>query len=97
MGLNNDTECCDHCGKPLTRRTRHVLYELPIDVHSANAGESAVLCARCHGAVRSADTLMEEAHRIMEEAGAAYKPDELDADGRPGLGFGPGNKGGDHA
>jgi hypothetical protein len=70
--------------------------EVPLDVWSVNVGEPAVLCVRCHRAVLKADELMERAHRIMEEAGISYRPDELDADGRPGLGFGPGNKGGDH-
>lgn len=88
----SDERFCDHCGCKLAKRWVHV-GTLPIDVSSANAGESATLCKPCHNAMLHADALMEDAHAAMERAAQrGLQPDELDADGRPGLGFGPGNK-----
>lgn len=42
-----DREYCDACGEVLTG-ARVPFSSLPIDVASANAGESAVLCPHCH-------------------------------------------------
>ena len=39
-----DKDYCDHCGKVIpTGRAR-----LPVDIDSANAGESAILCGDCY-------------------------------------------------
>lgn len=89
MGLNHE-HYCDHCGMLIrSRRSLCAVYSLPIGVSSAEAGESATLCKPCHDDVMEADALMDKAHAIMEKAAQrGPKPDELDADGRPGLGHG---------
>jgi hypothetical protein len=39
---------CDNCGEPLaTEGEKNWISELGIDIDSANAGESAVLCSDC--------------------------------------------------
>jgi hypothetical protein len=45
MGLNE--VFCDHCGDDLPRENRNPISCLDHDVHSANKGESAVLCDSC--------------------------------------------------
>lgn len=41
--------CCDNCAAPLPNTTdRIVVSELPKDIASANAGESAVICTKCN-------------------------------------------------
>jgi hypothetical protein len=49
MGLdyNKDILYCDNCGEPMLDKQALWIEELPIDVDSANAGESAVLCKAC--------------------------------------------------
>lgn len=44
---DKDIEYCDACGEQLMG-ARVPFSSLPIDVASANAGESAVLCRDCH-------------------------------------------------
>lgn len=89
MGLNQE-HYCDHCGMLIpSRRRLCAVRSLPVGVSSADVGESAVLCKPCHDDMLKADALMDKAHAIMERAAQrSPKPDELDADGRPGLGHG---------
>ena len=42
-----DVTYCDNCGEQLAPEDENWFHEVMIDVASANAGESAVLCARC--------------------------------------------------
>ena len=42
-------EYCDNCGEPLPNiDDRNIVPNLPCDVASANKGESAILCGKCH-------------------------------------------------
>ena len=63
-----DVLYCDNCASALGPATclatahglactlrRHWVEELPLAVDSANAGESAILCAACFEAVRAGD------------------------------------------
>lgn len=47
---DRDREYCDACGEELTG-ARVSYAEMPTDIASANAGESAVICPRCHVAL----------------------------------------------
>jgi len=44
---NRDVLYCDNCGEPGTERMMYWIETLPMDVDSANAGESAVICKAC--------------------------------------------------
>ena len=64
-----ETVFCDNCGTKLAPTVcvkmghtllctlrRHYVSDLPVNVDSANAGESAVLCSACYVAVLELDT-----------------------------------------
>lgn len=68
--MSTDITYCDNCGSALDAEPacvelthtlsctlrRHYVSDLPLGVDSANAGESAVLCAACLAAVLAGDT-----------------------------------------
>ena len=39
---------CDHCGKVIPTGRAYAIAGLPVDIDSANAGESAILCGDCY-------------------------------------------------
>ncbi len=51
--MSKDTTYCDNCGIELDETTgTNAWTSLPVDIDSANKGESAVLCYACDGGVR---------------------------------------------
>jgi hypothetical protein len=45
--VTGDHEYCDHCGVEVTKNTRCAVSCLPLNISSANRGESATLCREC--------------------------------------------------
>lgn len=45
--MRPDPVYCDNCADTLQDHEQNPVTELPVDVDSANAGESAVLCPEC--------------------------------------------------
>jgi hypothetical protein len=43
-----DKDYCDHCGKVIPAGRAYAIARLPVDIDSANAGESAILCGDCY-------------------------------------------------
>lgn len=63
--MKKEVEYCDDCGKVLNG-LRVPYSSLPINVASANAGESALLCLRCHdGLVQSVIRRLDESNPDM--------------------------------
>ncbi len=49
MEADDEPQYCDDCGGVLWQASQaHAVEALPVDITSANAGESATLCAGCH-------------------------------------------------
>ena len=40
---------CDHCGKIIPTGKAYAVSSLPVNIDSANVGESAILCKACYG------------------------------------------------
>ena len=58
--MSKVTTYCDNCGIELDEITgTHAWTSVPVDIDSANKGESAVLCYACDGVVRQ-DAGLEE-------------------------------------
>ena len=51
-----DKDYCDHCGKVIPTGTAYAVARLPVDIDSANAGESAILCVECHTLLKIEDS-----------------------------------------
>jgi len=49
--MTHDKQHCDDCGDALAAKRFIPVAHLPVDIESASAGESAVLCYRCAGAM----------------------------------------------
>lgn len=45
--MKKEITYCDNCGEPLQGNQWKCFLELPYDVASANAGESAIVCSKC--------------------------------------------------
>ena len=43
-----DKDYCDHCGKVIPTGKAYAVSRLPVDIDSANVGESAILCGDCY-------------------------------------------------
>lgn len=65
---DEDKQYCDHCAGLLDGREFFPVRELPVNVSSANEGESAVLCLRCYQAVLRCDRKVDEAFAELERA-----------------------------
>ena len=50
-------EFCDECGYPLPIAKAHIVPSLPRGIHSANKGESAILCGECFVEVMTSDSI----------------------------------------
>ena len=70
----SDPEWCDHCGDELDREERCVIDELPVNVTSANEGESATLCRGCYQAVKDCDNAVTMAFIKLERAANRHGP-----------------------
>lgn len=51
-------EFCDHCAAEVTPDTRCIVASLTVPVASANEGESATLCRKCHATHAAGGTLL---------------------------------------
>jgi len=71
--VKNQVYCAD-CGSEITNDTKIPISYLPVDVTSANAGESAVLCRRCHV------DMIERAEERQEEDEAQAAKARLEAE-----------------
>ena len=49
---------CDHCGEDDRVENMYPIEHLDVDVHSANKGESAVLCEDCYALYDADERLM---------------------------------------
>jgi len=69
-----DPEFCDHCADEVTPGTRHVVEELPINVISADEGESAVLCSTCYRAMLECDRTVLAAFIAFQRVATRHGP-----------------------
>ena len=51
-----DKDYCDHCGKVIPTGKAYAVARLPVDIDSANAGESAILCVECYTLLKIEDS-----------------------------------------
>ena len=56
MSKPKDTGYCDRCGEIIPTGDACVISHLPIDITSANVGESAIVCADCYILVMTTET-----------------------------------------
>lgn len=53
---------CDHCGKVIPTGKAYAVSSLPVNIDSANVGESAILCKACYFEIKK-----EEINKLNEE------------------------------
>ena len=56
----NEIQYCDNCGVVIRPNKGIVYGELPFDIESANAGESAIICKKCNETLNSKNPLPDD-------------------------------------
>jgi hypothetical protein len=72
-GQKVNTCFCDDCGDEILTTNSYAVSELPMDIDSANEGESATLCYKCFFRMfGSGDLLKDRIQEVMVESDAIY-------------------------